>query len=137
MPVLLLSLFLAMTAPEPLTLTITDLSDTKATLFVAVYTEKDGFPKATGAPRGYKLEPGGKTSATLRIDDLPYGTYAIAIFQDTNGNGKLDTGAFGIPKEPYAFSNNFRPRFSAPKWADCRFEYNAQSTNQRIKLLNT
>ena len=37
--------------------------------------------------------------------NLPVGEYMIGIHQDTNGNGVMDYGLFGIPKEPYGFSN--------------------------------
>lgn len=37
--------------------------------------------------------------------DLPEGEYVIAIFQDTNNNGKLDTNFFNIPKEPVGMTN--------------------------------
>ena len=36
---------------------------------------------------------------------LPEGEYMIIIHQDINGNGEMDYGLFGIPKEPYSFSN--------------------------------
>lgn len=34
------------------------------------------------------------------------GTYAVGVFHDENGNGKLDTNLLGIPKESCGFSNN-------------------------------
>ena len=37
--------------------------------------------------------------------ELPEGEYVIAIFQDTNNNGKLDTNFFNIPKEPVGMTN--------------------------------
>jgi len=37
--------------------------------------------------------------------DLPEGSYAVAAFQDTNGNNTLDRDPNGLPREPYAFSN--------------------------------
>jgi len=33
------------------------------------------------------------------------GDYLIAIFQDTNNNGRLDTNLFGVPTEPVGLSN--------------------------------
>ncbi|QQO09979.1 DUF2141 domain-containing protein [Breznakiella homolactica] len=36
---------------------------------------------------------------------LPMGECAISVYQDTNQNGKMDTGLFGIPKEPVGISN--------------------------------
>ena len=44
----------------------------------------------------------------LRIDlgKFPSGQYALAFFQDLNGNGRLDFNFWGLPKEPYGFSND-------------------------------
>lgn len=36
---------------------------------------------------------------------LPEGYYLVAIYQDSNGNGKLDTNKLGIPREKFGFSN--------------------------------
>ncbi|HXP90097.1 MAG TPA: DUF2141 domain-containing protein [Fibrobacteria bacterium] len=54
--------------------------------------------------------------------DLPEGEYAVAAYQDKNGNGVLDHGLFHIPSEPYGLSNNFRPKWSKPKFDDCKIE---------------
>ncbi len=45
---------------------------------------------------------------TLRftLHDLPPGDYAVKLFHDANGNGKLDANALGLPQEGYGFSNN-------------------------------
>jgi uncharacterized protein (DUF2141 family) len=37
--------------------------------------------------------------------NLPKGHYVISIYQDSNGNGKLDTNLIGIPKEKFGFTN--------------------------------
>jgi len=37
--------------------------------------------------------------------NLPIGQYVFSIYQDSNGNGKLDANLFGIPKEKFGFSN--------------------------------
>jgi uncharacterized protein (DUF2141 family) len=36
---------------------------------------------------------------------LPEGDYVINAYQDSNGNGKLDSSLFKIPKEPVAITN--------------------------------
>jgi uncharacterized protein (DUF2141 family) len=62
-------------------------------------------------------------SATARIaggkaqyvfEGVPFGTYAVSVYQDENGNGKLDKGLFGKPLELYGFSNNAREIFQRP-----------------------
>src|ERR1043165_172855 len=54
-------------------------------------------------------------SSTIKVDDVPYGDYGIAVFHDENSNGKMDKNFLGIPQEPYGFSNNVRVTFGPPK----------------------
>jgi uncharacterized protein (DUF2141 family) len=42
----------------------------------------------------------------FRVRNVKPGRYAIAVFHDTNGNGKLDRSFIGLPQEPYGFSND-------------------------------
>jgi uncharacterized protein (DUF2141 family) len=42
----------------------------------------------------------------FRIPNVRPGSYAIAIFHDLNGDGKLDRNLLGLPNEPYGFSND-------------------------------
>ena len=64
---------------------------------------------------------------------LPPAEYAISAYQDINGNKQLDFGVFHIPKEPVAFGNNFRPKFSAPKYKDCAVSL-TKSIKEEIEL---
>jgi len=48
------------------------------------------------------------TNAVLSQNiSLIYGEYVIAAFQDSNGNGVVDYGLFGVPKELVGVSNYF------------------------------
>ncbi|MBD2702215.1 DUF2141 domain-containing protein [Spirosoma sp. BT702] len=123
---LLFALSLCMTAFVPrsspkktnLTVEIQNVQPLKGTVFVALFPPGNEFPN--GKPiDGKKVDA---ESATVRASfSVEPGTYAIAIFHDENSNGKMDKKMFGIPKEPYGFSNNFRPKMSAPKFSDCQF----------------
>ena len=68
------------------------------------------------------------------VFQLPYGWYAISVYHDENGNGKLDTNALGIPKERYGFSNNARGAFGKPDWDAVRFEINQPGLEMVINL---
>jgi uncharacterized protein (DUF2141 family) len=50
------------------------------------------------------IQPPAAEFAVL-FPEVPEGTYAIAAFQDSNGNNNLDRDPNGVPREPYAFSN--------------------------------
>ena len=74
-----------------------------------------------------EIDPDWTPATTVNIatyPNLPPGKYALSCFHDLNGNGKLDTNWMGIPNEPYGFSNNARPQFRAPKWAEAAFDWN-------------
>lgn len=46
------------------------------------------------------------TAETLLIPvSLSAGGYVISMYQDSNGNGRLDSNFLGIPREPFGFSN--------------------------------
>jgi uncharacterized protein (DUF2141 family) len=59
----------------------------------------------------------------VRFDDLPAGYLAVTSYQDTNGNGVLDTGFAGRPKEPWDMSfTDERPSLRPPRFDDVRFD---------------
>ena len=47
---------------------------------------------------------------------------------DLNGNGELDANFLGMPREPWAFSNNAVGRRGPAKWEDAKFEISADTT---------
>ena len=59
--------------------------------------------------------------ATVLFENIPNGTYAIAVVHDENDNKKMDTNFFGIPKEGYGVSNNKYPKMSEPSFDDAKF----------------
>ncbi|MBO0931994.1 DUF2141 domain-containing protein [Fibrella aquatilis] len=67
--------------------------------------------------------------------NVPQGKYAISIYQDVNGNGKLDQNFLGIPKEPIGFGNNYKP-FGKPKFESASIDFTSASKPESIKLIN-
>lgn len=41
----------------------------------------------------------------IRFPGLPAGDYAVQLYHDENGNGKVDMNVVGVPQEGYGFSN--------------------------------
>lgn len=54
-----------------------------------------------------------KTQARCDFEDIPPGTYALAVIHDENVNGKLDTNRLGTPTEGYGFSNDAKAALGA------------------------
>ncbi len=118
----------------PLTIHVTNLKGSNAIVEISIYGSKDQFPKPGGHLKKYRVEPKDGI-LELKITDLPYGEYAVALYQDKSNTGSIDKNIFGIPTEPYAFSMNFKPTIKAPTFSDCKFDYNAEKATIEIALL--
>ncbi len=70
---------------------------------------------------------------TLVLNDIPKGTYAIALYHDEDANNELKTNWLGIPKEKVAFSNAKMKTFGPPKYKECSFEV-AKDISLKISL---
>ncbi len=68
------------------------------------------------------IVPVENSGGTWVADDLPYGTYALIVHHDVNGNGELEQHWYGKPKEPVGASNNPKMRFGPPRFKHARFE---------------
>jgi uncharacterized protein (DUF2141 family) len=80
--------------------------------------EKDGFQNDPERVAGLAFRVHGGSRATVVIPDLPPGTYSVIVFHDENGNGRLDKNFWGVPTEPYGFSNNAVGTLGAPRFAE-------------------
>jgi uncharacterized protein (DUF2141 family) len=73
---------------------------------------------------------------SLSFTDIPFGEYAIAVFQDKNQNQKIDKNLVGYPTEPFGFSKNFKPKFSEPEFSDCNVVISPTTNTFTIKLID-
>ena len=107
-------------APVPLKVEITNLKNGNGKLWLALFRPQDKFGE--GKPNIYEIIEVHSKADQAATFQLEPGKYALAVYHDLNGNDLLDKNFIGIPKEPYGFSNDFRPRFSPPKFKDCAFD---------------
>ena len=111
---------------------ISGINDPKGLMSIGLYSNEKGFPDKGKEYKGTDVKVTGKT-VVYTFKDVPFGIYAIAIFRDTNSNGKLDKNFLGIPKEGYAFSNNVFGTFGPPDFKDASFEFDGNKT-VKIKM---
>jgi uncharacterized protein (DUF2141 family) len=111
-------------SPRPasvaVTVVVSALASTQSVVKLNFYNKSDAFLKDGQQVMRLVVRPGGKNTITVPVELTP-GEWAVALTQDTNNNDLLDKNFLGIPTEPYAFSNNVRPRFAAPKFEECKF----------------
>ena len=116
-------------AGDTLTLTF-ETGATTGTVMISVFnseaTYSGGTPVAATA-----LPASGPVVAVF--ENLPAGDYAVKAFHDVNGNGRMDTNPFGMPVEPYAFSNNARGNMGPAGWDRAHFAVSG-ATAQTIAI---
>lgn len=102
---------------------------------VAIYRDADSFRHSRNPVRIMMLDRSGPVTRAY-VQGLTPGRYAIAAFQDIDGDGQLGKGAFGLPREPFGFSNDARARFGPPTFEAATFTVGGTGSTQRIVLRN-
>lgn len=89
-------------------------------VFLALSDRAKSFLKKGEGTRGTNATvKNGK--AIIYFKGLKKGDYAASVFHDANDNNIMDTKLFGIPKEPYGFSNNAKGFMGPPSFEDAKF----------------
>ncbi len=114
---------------------LTNLRGGRGACYLALFAGPEGFPRQTNqAVRTLRL-PVSSGTASFSFDNLPPGSYALAVYHDENSNGKLDKNFFGLPTERYGFSNNARSMmFFPPSFGAARFVVAGAGTGTAIVL---
>ena len=118
------------TGKASLTVTVTDIVDHKGAISFGVFDEA-GYDADKAVNGGMIPVTGDTASLTL---ELPPGRYGIKLFHDVDGDGKMGMNPFGMPTEPYAFSNSAPAQFGPAKWDAAAFDVAAPATSHIIKL---
>ena len=116
----LLSVYVTPIENPQLTLNIDNIEVVDGYIRIGIFNASDTFLKKGSTFKNYKIAVEDST-ATIIIDDLPKGEYAFILYHDKNNDGKMNRKFIGIPKEPYGFSNNVRPKLSKPTFEECKF----------------
>lgn len=104
-----------------LTIRFAGIKTPTGAVMVAVF-DSEAAHDTDGAPvRGGMAKVTG-TTAELVIPGLLPGRYAIKVYHDVNGNGQMDSNPFGMPLEPFAFSNDAVPQGGPARWAQAVFD---------------
>ena len=122
---------LAQAAAPVLTLNFSGIREPQGKVMVAIFDEA-GW--AGGAPVRVGMAEVTGTTATLNVEGLAPGRYAVKSFHDADGDGRMGTNPFGMPTEQFGFSNDAMGDRGPPAWADAAFEVGADGAVQSITL---
>ena len=115
-------------------LKIEGAKSSKGVIRISLFNEEGGFPSDSKKALKIISVPAKNGTVQVQLDNLPTGTYAIALLHDENQNGQLDTNLVGYPKEGYGASNNNLPTFRAPNFKEAAFKLESPKKELVIRL---
>lgn len=142
--VMLAMLLFLFTTPLPaqspnsaaLTVRIVSARNANGVVRIALFQSAEGFPG--DASKALRTQPAKIDPQTLSVQavfsGIPQGTYAVMVFHDENGNGKLDKNLVGIPKEGYGASNNPAKKMRPPTFDEAKFSLTPHQSVE-VKLI--
>ena len=83
---------------------------------------------------GQAMVPVTGDAVTTTFKGLAPGRYAIKAFHDVNGDGQMGSNPFGMPTEPFAFSNNAHGVMGPAKWEAAAFDVKAGDNIHTIAI---
>lgn len=110
-----------------LTVTITNLKNTNGKVEIGLYRNPANFAKVGLTYKKIRTTISGNQVSVV-FHELEEGLYGVCVFHDENNNNSCDRNYLGFPKEPYGFSNNKRPVFSAPSFESCAIKLDKNKT---------
>lgn len=116
-----------------LTLVISELRNQEGEVCVALFDNKDGFPK--DEDKAIQNQCFAITQQPMSVSfDIPYGSYAVSMLHDENQDGELNTNLVGIPKEGIGFSNDPRIIKGTPSFEKTCFEFSPDNDEIAITM---
>lgn len=118
-------------APVAVELRIENVVAGRGSLRIAMFDERNWLSNQVVIAA--RTQAAGET-VRVRLNAPGAGRYGLAIYQDVNGDGRLNRNMVGIPTEPYAFSNNAPANFGPPAFSAAAFTVGEQGGATAVRL---
>lgn len=116
---------------QDLTITFSGLAHHSGTLKLVGYDSPASFTQQQAWRVAEQHVSGTKPELILR--DIEPGQYSFMVYQDLNNDGRLNRNRFGLPTEPYGFSNN-ATLTGAPQFPQLAVQVTQQNESLKIRL---
>lgn len=123
----------AQNAGSSLTVNFTGIEEKQGAI-LGVLVDSEAAYDGKAAPVRPFMVTADKAEVSAVVNGLAPGIYAIKLFHDVDGDGKMSTNPYGMPVEPFAFSNNAQGNMGPAKWADAKFEVKAGANTHSITI---
>ncbi len=95
---------------------------------IGLYNESSDFPELGKETFGKHIEAT-ESVVSHTFENIPIGTYAVAVVQDENDDGIQNKNFVGAPTEGYGFSHNVYGFFGPPDYKDVSFQVKADKVS--------
>jgi uncharacterized protein (DUF2141 family) len=123
-----------------LRIVIEGMRSSSGSLLIGLYDSKESFDRAIALAdkESFSNDPSRTAGAAFQANDsrpsgivfmnIKPGRYAIIVVGDENGNGMLDKSFFGVPTEPYGFSNKAEGFLGPPSFDEAAIDIDRHQT---------
>ena len=122
----------ASTEAATLHIEVTDLKANEGYLNLAVIDRAENWESTAKPVAAFTARVTG-TTMRFTLRDLAAGRVAVRLYQDEDGNGKLDSNMLGIPTEGYGFSGK-SGSMGPPSFDDAAFDLLPSGTTTKISV---
>ncbi len=116
-----------------LTVEFTGLKELSGAIMGVVVNSEDAYNEKAKPVRMMMIKAD-KASVSELLEGLAPGRYAIKVFHDVDGDMKMSVNPYGMPIEPFAFSNDAKGNMGPATWAAANFEVKSGDNTHRITI---
>lgn len=117
----LISTFTFAQSKYSVTVTVKGIQKREGKILASISNDMESFPQS-GSIKSVVAEVTKEGEIILKFENILEGKYAIVLFQDLNGDNKLDMNG-QMPAEPFGFSN-LTMLMGPPNFMQCAFDLN-------------
>lgn len=114
-----------------LSVTVERVAEPRGQIMIAIFKGEEAYKTNQPIQATAASVEGDSVTAEFSLEP---GEYGIKLYHDVNGDGEMNTNPFGMPTEPFGFSNNAPVRFGPPGWNAAKFEIGAEGASQIISI---
>jgi uncharacterized protein (DUF2141 family) len=116
-----------------LTVIVEGLKNDKGSIQIGLFSSGDSWNGKTEKYKG-AIIPIKSDTLKWKVENIPFGEYAVKLFHDENDDNKINTNFLGMPSERFGFSNNPAVFFGPPSFERAKFVFCSKDTSITVKL---
>lgn len=113
---------------------VDSLNNQKGEVCFKLFSGSRGFPDGNESAIKRQCVKNANNPSIITLNNIPFGSYAVSVFHDINGDRKLNRNSLGMPTEGYGFSNNPIVSRGVPKYGECIFLVAGSNTKIKINM---